>query len=71
MKTRKLRIGILVIASSVSSLLVSTCGTLVDAGVGAGGEAAIGAATGKGAGKGALIGAGVGTAAGATYDITR
>jgi hypothetical protein len=57
----------LVLASS----LVTACGTLGGAAVGAGSGAAIGAGTGYGAGKGALIGTGVGAAAGAIYDITR
>jgi len=57
----------LVLASS----LVTACGTLGGAAIGAGSGAAIGAGTGYGAGKGALIGTGVGAAAGAIYDITK
>jgi hypothetical protein len=57
----------LVLASS----LVTACGTMGGAAVGAGSGAAIGAGTGYGAGKGALIGTGVGAAAGAIYDITK
>jgi len=57
----------LVLASS----LVTACGTLGGAAVGAGSGAAIGAGTGYGAGKGALIGTGVGAAAGAIYDIMK
>jgi hypothetical protein len=57
----------LVLASS----LVSACGTLGGAAVGAGSGAAIGAGTRYGAGRGALIGTGVGAAAGTIYDIMR
>jgi hypothetical protein len=57
----------LVLASS----LVTGCGTLGGAAVGAGSGAAIGAGTGYGAGKGALIGTGVGAAAGAIYDVSK
>jgi osmotically inducible lipoprotein OsmB len=57
----------LVLASS----LVTACGTMGGAAVGAGSGALIGAGTGYGAGKGALIGTGVGAAAGAIYDITK
>jgi len=56
---------------SMLALVVSGCGTMTGAAVGAGTGAAVGAGTGYGAGKGALIGAGVGGAAGAIYDITR
>jgi hypothetical protein len=49
--------------------VLSGCGTLTGAAVGAGSGAAVGAGTGYGAGKGALIGTGVGAAAGAVYDI--
>lgn len=55
----------------VASSLVTACGTLGGAAVGAGSGAAIGAGTGYGAGRGALIGTGVGAAAGAIYDISR
>jgi len=55
----------------VASSLVTACGTMGGAAVGAGSGAAIGAGTGYGAGKGALIGTGVGAAAGAIYDIMK
>jgi osmotically inducible lipoprotein OsmB len=55
----------------LASSLVTGCGTMTGAAVGAGSGAAIGAGTGYGAGKGALIGTGVGAAAGAIYDFTR
>jgi hypothetical protein len=54
---------------ALAALLLSGCGTVTGAAVGAGSGAAIGAGTGYGAGKGALIGTGVGAAAGAIYDI--
>jgi hypothetical protein len=55
----------------LASSLVTACGTVGGAAIGAGSGAAIGAGTGYGAGKGALIGTGVGAAAGAIYDITK
>jgi hypothetical protein len=60
-----------VAALALASSLVTACGTLGGAAIGAGSGAAIGAGTGYGAGKGALIGTGVGAAAGAIYDITK
>jgi hypothetical protein len=51
--------------------VLSACGTLGGAAVGAGAGAAIGAGTGHSAKKGALIGTGVGAAAGAIYDVTK
>ena len=56
---------------ALASSLVTACGTLGGAAVGAGSGAAVGAGTGYGAGKGALIGTGVGAAAGAIYDIVK
>jgi len=67
----KTRIYSAVVGLSLVSLLVTECGTLGGAAVGAGAGAAVGAGTGYGAGKGALIGTGVGAAAGAIYDITK
>lgn len=55
----------------LASTLVTACGTMGGAAIGAGSGAAIGAGTGYGAGKGALIGTGIGAAAGAIYDITK
>jgi hypothetical protein len=60
-----------VVGVAMLSLLAAGCGTLGGAAVGAGAGAAVGAGTGYGAGKGALIGTGVGAAAGAIYDITK
>ena len=56
---------------ALAASLVTACGTMGGAAVGAGSGAAIGAGTGYGAGKGALIGTGVGAAAGAIYDIMK
>jgi hypothetical protein len=60
-----------VVGLSLIAMLVSGCGTIGGAAVGAGGGAAVAAGTGNDPGKGALIGAGVGAAAGAVYDIYR
>ena len=54
---------------TVFAMVVTGCGTLTGAAVGAGSGATIGAGTGQ-TKKGALIGAGVGAAAGAIYDTT-
>jgi len=51
------------------AMVVTGCGTLTGAAVGAGSGAAIGAGTGR-TKKGVLIGTGVGAAAGAIYDAT-
>ena len=55
---------------SLLVMVMSSCGTLTGAAIGAGSGAAIGAGMGD-AGKGALIGTGVGAAGGAIYDATR
>jgi len=55
----------------LAASLLTACGTMGGAAVGAGSGAAIGAGTGYGAGKGALIGTGVGAAAGTIYDIMK
>jgi hypothetical protein len=55
---------------SLLVLVMSGCGTLTGAAIGAGSGAAIGAGTGD-VGRGALIGTGVGAAGGAIYDATR
>ena len=52
------------------AMVVTGCGTVTGAAVGAGSGAAIGAGTGN-VKKGALIGTGVGAAAGTIYDVTR
>ena len=59
------------IGASFLALVLTGCGTVTGAAVGAGSGAAIGAGTGYGAGKGALIGTGVGAAAGVIYDLYR
>ncbi len=60
-----------VVGLSMLALVVTGCGTIGGAAVGAGGGAAVAAGTGHDPGKGALIGAGVGAVAGAIYDITK
>jgi hypothetical protein len=60
-----------IVGLAMLTAVVSGCGTLGGAAVGAGGGAAVAAGTGHDPGKGALIGAGVGAAAGAIYDITK
>lgn len=60
-----------IVGLSMLAVVVSGCGTVGGAAVGAGSGAAIAAGTGHDPGKGALIGAGVGAAAGAIYDITK
>jgi hypothetical protein len=69
----KKRMGLMtpVAGLTLAALLMTACGTLGGAAVGAGSGAAIGAGTGYGAGKGALIGTGVGAAAGAIYDLVK
>jgi len=64
-----LRTGVLLLALGLSPLMLASCGTLVGAGVGAAGGAAVSAATGHKPATGALIGAGIGAAGGAVYDI--
>ena len=69
--TSSRRVARAISALALAALVLSGCGTLTGAAVGAGSGAAIGAGTGYGAGKGALIGTGVGAAAGAVYDIVK
>lgn len=56
---------------SILGLVLSGCGTVTGAAIGAGSGAAISAGTGHKASSGALIGAGVGAAAGTIYDVVR
>jgi len=60
-----------IVGAALVALMVTGCGTVTGAAVGAGSGAAIGAGTGYGAGKGALIGTGVGAAAGLVYDVVK
>lgn len=69
-KRGKLRALGAVAGLSLLAMVLTACGTLTGAAVGAGSGAAIGAGAGD-AGKGALIGTGVGAAGGAIYDATR
>jgi hypothetical protein len=57
--------------ASILGLVLTGCGTVTGAAIGAGSGAAISAGTGHGPAKGALIGAGVGAAAGTVYDVVR
>jgi len=66
-KTRVMR---MLAGLTLLAMVVTGCGTLTGAAVGAGSGAAIGAATGN-TKKGALIATGVGAAAGTMYDVTR
>jgi hypothetical protein len=64
------RVMRLMVGLTLLAMVVTGCGTLTGAAIGAGSGAAIGAGTGH-TKKGALIGTGVGAAAGAIYDATR
>jgi hypothetical protein len=66
----KTRIMHMLAGLTLLAMVLTGCGTMTGAAVGAGSGAAIGAGTGH-TKKGALIGTGVGAAAGAIYDFTR
>ena len=65
----KIRVMRMLAGLTLLALVITGCGTMTGAAVGAGSGAAIGAGTGH-TKKGALIGTGVGAAAGAIYDFT-
>jgi len=69
--TRNARGAALAAGLGLVAMLVTACGTIGGAAVGAGAGAAVGAGTGYGAGRGALIGTGIGAAAGTIYDVTK